>query len=157
MEGMLVRMPMIGEAARSSSRSAPAPVGNGCRHKKRPQAWRVRSSGPGPSGRSLRRRWIVPLLILVPRRPRTAGNKVRVAANTATTDSMIPKAMLRKAGLGTSKMAAKEASTVRALKATAFPAVSIVSATEATMASRSPEMTARRLSANRNRITKKRA
>ena len=100
---------------------------------------------------------MVPLLILVPRRPRTAGNNVRVAANTATTDSMIPKAMLRKAGLGTSKMAAKEASTVSALKATAFPAVSIVSATEATTASRSPGMAPRRPRAERNRMTKKRA
>ena len=99
----------------------------------------------------------MPLLTLVPRRPRTAGNKVRVAANTATTDSMIPKAMLRKAGLGTSRMAAKEASTVRALKATAFPAVSIVSATEATTASRSPGLAPRRSRAERKRITKKRA
>ena len=55
-----------------------------------------------------------------------------MAARTATTDSMMPRAMLRKAGLGTSKMAPRDPSTVRALKATALPAVSIVSATAAT-------------------------
>ena len=61
-----------------------------------------------------------------------------MAASTATTDSMMPKAMDRKAGLGTIMMAARDASTVSALNATALPAVSTVSATEATIASRSP-------------------
>ena len=80
-----------------------------------------------------------------------------MAARTATTASMIPKAIERKAGLGTIRMAASEARTVSALKATALPAVSIVSATEATMASRSPGSAPRRLRAERNRMTRKRA
>jgi hypothetical protein len=87
----------------------------------------------------------------------TAGSKVKVAASTATTASMIPKAIDRKAGLGTMRMAAREASTVKALKATALPAVSTVSATEATMASWSPGSAPRRSRAERNRMTRKRA
>ena len=95
--------------------------------------------------------------MLVPSLPSTAGRRVRVAARTATTESMIPKAIDRNAGLGTIRIAASEASTVSALKATALPAVSTVSATETTMASRSPGTAPRRLSAVRNRMTRKRA
>ena len=69
----------------------------------------------------------------------------------------MPRAMLRKAGLGTMRMAANDARTVTALKATALPAVSMVSATAATTASRSPGMAPRRFKAERNRITMKRA
>ena len=70
---------------------------------------------------------------------------------------MIPKAIDRKAGLGTIMMAARDASTVNALNATALPAVSTVSATDATIASRSPGFASRRVSAARKRMTKKRA
>ena len=80
-----------------------------------------------------------------------------MAASTATTDSMMPKAIDRNAGLGTIRMAASEARTVRALNATALPAVSTVSATEATMASRSPGSALRRSRADRNRMTRNRA
>lgn len=66
-----------------------------------------------------------------------AGSSVNVAARTAITDSTIPSAMLRNAGLGTRRMAASDANTVSALNATALPTVSSVSATEATT-SRSP-------------------
>jgi len=97
------------------------------------------------------------LLMLVPSLPRTAGSSVSVAASTATTESMMPKAMDRKAGLGTMRMAASEASTVSALKATALPAVSTVSATEATIASRSPGSAPRRSNADRKRMTRKSA
>ena len=55
-----------------------------------------------------------------------------MAASTAATARMIPRAVPRKAGLGTSKMAASDAITVKALKVTALPAVSRVSATAAT-------------------------
>ena len=58
-----------------------------------------------------------------------------MAASTATTDSMMPRAMERNAGLGTIRMAASAPSTVSALKATALPAVSSVSATAATTTS----------------------
>ena len=80
-----------------------------------------------------------------------------MAASTATTDSMIPKAIDLKAGLGTTMMAASEASTVSALNATALPAVSTVSATDATIASRSPGFASRRLRAARKRMTRNRA
>ena len=80
-----------------------------------------------------------------------------MAANTATTESMMPKAIERKAGLGTIMMAASDASTVSALNATALPAVSTVSATDATIASRSPGSASRRLRAARKRMTKKSA
>ncbi len=45
-----------------------------------------------------------------------------MAASTATTDSMIPSAIERKAGLGTMRMEASEARTVAAENATALPA-----------------------------------
>ncbi len=80
-----------------------------------------------------------------------------MAASTATTASMIPRAMLRKAGLGTTRMAAKAPRTVRALKATALPAVSSASATEATTASWSPRTAPLRTSAARKRTTMKSA
>ena len=137
-DGMFVRRPITGAAARSSTPRAPRPAGTGWRHSRRPQAW-SRSSRPGrilaPERLGMRMR---PALILVPSRPSTAGSRVRVAASTATTDSMMPRAMERNAGLGTSKMAARDPSTVRALKATALPAVSTVSATAATTPASSP-------------------
>ena len=77
-----------------------------------------------------------------------------MAASTATTESMIPSAMDRNAGLGTSRMAAREARTVSAEKAMALPAVAIVSATDATTASRSPGAAPRRRKAARKRTTR---
>jgi len=58
--------------------------------------------------------------------PSTAGNRVLEAANTKTTESMIPIAIERKAGLGTSSTAESEIRTVRPEKKTALPAVSMV-------------------------------
>ena len=59
----------------------------------------------------------------------TAGSSVSVAASTKATLSMIPSAIERKAGLGTSITAESETNTVAPEKRTAFPAVSIVTAT----------------------------
>ena len=59
----------------------------------------------------------------------TAGSRVRVAASTKTTESMIPTAIERNAGDGTSITAESEISTVAPENSTALPAVSIVSAT----------------------------
>ncbi len=157
-EGMLVRSPITGDAASSSTASAPSPNHAGWRHMVRPHEWSMMSSRPGGSGSGWRRQNRTrPLLMRVPSRPSTAGSRVRVAASTATTDSMMPSAMLRKAGLGTSSIEAKEASTVMALNATALPAVSMVSATEAITTSRSPGVAPRRFSADRNRTTMKSA
>ena len=60
---------------------------------------------------------------------RTAGSSVIVAARTKATLSMIPSAIERKAGLGTSITADSETKTVRPEKRTALPAVSMVIAT----------------------------
>ena len=59
----------------------------------------------------------------------TAGSSVSVAARMKTTESMIPRAIERNAGRGTSITALSEMSTVRPENSTALPAVSIVSAT----------------------------
>ncbi len=61
--------------------------------------------------------------------PRTAGSSVSVATSTKMTDSMIPTAIERNAGLSTSITALSEISTVTPLNSTALPAVSIVSST----------------------------
>ncbi|CAB4937471.1 unannotated protein [freshwater metagenome] len=65
-------------------------------------------------------------------RPSTAGSSVSVAASTNTTASMIPSAIDRNAGLGTSITAVSEIRTVMPEKRTALPAVSIVSTTTRT-------------------------
>jgi hypothetical protein len=69
---------------------------------------------------------------------------------------MIPSAIERKAGLGTIKIEASEARTVKAEKATALPAVAKVSATESTTAALSRGATSTLLArAARNRTTRK--
>ena len=72
------------------------------------------------------------LSTLVPSLPSTAGSSVSVAARMKMTESMIPTAIERNAGLLTSITAVSEISTVRPLKRTALPAVSIVSSTAST-------------------------
>ena len=57
---------------------------------------------------------------------------------------MIPSAIERKAGLGTSITAESEISTVRPLKSTALPAVSIVTATASTGSRPSPKSAPRK-------------
>ena len=59
----------------------------------------------------------------------TAGSSVSVAARMNSTESMIPRAIERNAGLGTSITAESAISTVTPEKSTALPAVSMVSAT----------------------------
>jgi hypothetical protein len=68
----------------------------------------------------------------------TAGRRVSVAASTKTTLRMIPSAVERNAGLGTSSTAESETSTVSPEKRTAFPAVSIVAATASRTSSVDP-------------------
>ena len=110
-------------AARRPSGAAPAPASTVERSE---SAARRRPVGGRAQPDPARRRCGVPSL------PSTAGSSVSVAARTATTDSMMPSAMLRKAGLGTSSTVDSETSTVTPLKATALPAVPIVSAMAAT-------------------------
>jgi hypothetical protein len=81
----------------------------------------------------------------------TAGSSVSVAARTKITEIMIPSAIERNAGLGTSITAESEISTVMPEKRTALPAVSIVSPTARGTSLRWPK------SALRNLITMKSA
>jgi hypothetical protein len=74
----------------------------------------------------------------------TAGSSVSVAARTKTTLSMIPSAIDRKAGLGTSITADSEISTVSPEKSTALPAVSIVTATASRTSSLDPKWAPRK-------------
>ena len=57
-----------------------------------------------------------------------AGSKVSDAAAVATTDRIIPSAIARKTITGTRKIAASDATTVRAERNTALPAVANVAA-----------------------------
>jgi hypothetical protein len=61
-----------------------------------------------------------------------------------TTDSMIPSAIERKAGLGTSITADSEMSTVTPEKSTALPAVSIVVATASRVGASEPKCAPRK-------------
>ena len=88
---------------------------------------------------------------MVPSRPSTAGSSVSVAASTKMTESMIPRAIERNAGLSTSMTADSEMRTVTPLNRTALPAVSMVSSTASTRFSCWPN------SALRKRKTMKRA
>ena len=60
------------------------------------------------------------------------------------TASMIPRLMLRNAGLGTSITAVSEISTVTPLNSTAFPAVSIVTAVASSGSSFEPKKAPRK-------------
>ena len=61
--------------------------------------------------------------------PRIAGSSVSAASSTKLTDSIMPAAIERNAGIGTSRTAERLISTVRPLNSTALPAVSIVTPT----------------------------
>jgi len=74
----------------------------------------------------------------------TAGNSVSVAGRTKTTLIMIPSAIERNAGLGTSITADSEISTVMPEKRTALPAVSIVMATASRADSLEPKKAPRK-------------
>ena len=74
----------------------------------------------------------------------TAGSSVSVARRMKTTESMIPRAIERNAGLGTSITAVSAMSTVRPEKSTALPAVSMVSATASTAERRRPKKAPRK-------------
>ena len=67
-----------------------------------------------------------------------------MAARTNATLSMIPRAIERNAGLGTSITAESETNTVRPEKRTAFPAVSIVFATASRTGRLAPKKAARK-------------
>ncbi len=145
-EGIPVRAPSTGSARRSSSASPMPPNSSGRRQSSSPQrAKRAERCSPECAQGS------ASLSTRVPSLASTAGNRVRVAARTKPTETMIPSATERKAGLGTSRTAARETITVRPEKRTALPAVSIVLATASAGSRPWPK------SAPRNRITTNRA
>ena len=98
-----------------------------------------------------------PASTLVPSLPNTAGSSVSVAASTAMTDNMMPSAIDRNAGLGTSSTVDSDTSTVTPEKAIALPAVPMVSAIASIEACLSPGCAPRRRRAARKRTTRNRA
>ena len=85
-----------------------------------------------------------PLSMRGPSLASTAGSSVSVAARMKSTASMIPSAIDRNAGLGTSITAVSEINTVTPENSTALPAVSIVSATASVADSSDPKNAARK-------------
>ncbi len=124
MEGMAVLRPMIGAASASSTMRALRPQTTGRFQSRSPQAanFGERCSRVLTQGSDS-------LLILWSSLNRTSGSRVRVAARTKTTESMIPPAIERKDGEGTIITADSEIRTVAPESRTALPAVSMVSAT----------------------------
>ena len=138
MLGMPVRSPSTGAARRASAPRTRPPASQGRRCSIAPQ--RCSSSSIPRRGRGLRSACTRlgsrtrPASIFGPSLPRTAGSSVRVAARTATTESMIPSAIDRNAGLGTSSTVDSDTRTVTPENAIALPAVPMVSATASTAA-----------------------
>jgi hypothetical protein len=145
-DGMPVSSDSTGTASASSTTTVVAPSAHGRRQSRSPQAAKrgLRCSPWCTHGSAS-------LSTRAPSRPSTAGSSVSVAASTKTTDSMIPAAIERNAGLFTSITALSETSTVRPLSSTALPAVSIVSSTASTGSRPDPN------NAPRNRWTTNRA
>ena len=126
-----------------------AASGAACRRGGFPAAARASRAARGAGARQR----IRPASIRRPSLPRTAGSKVSVAARTATTESMMPSAMLRNAGLGTIRTVVRATRTVSPLNATAFPAVPIVSAIASMDALTRSGFSARACKAARKRTT----
>ena len=139
---MPVFSPKTGSASTSSATTAIEPKASGCFHSRSPQAAKrgERCSPECTHGSAS-------LSTRGPSLPSTAGSSVSVAARMKMTESMIPSAIDRNAGEGTSITAVSEISTVTPLKSTALPAVSIVSATACSTGSWEPK------SAPRKRMT----
>ena len=123
-----------GMARASRTATAATPYGSGLRHRRSPHAAK-RAERCSPECTHLS----ASLSTRGPSLASTAGSSVSVASRMKTTESMIPRAIDRKAGEGTSITALSEMSTVRPLKRTALPAVSIVTAVAWAAVSREPK------------------
>ncbi len=123
MEGMAVVRPTIGAASASNKIRAPRPQATGRFQSRSPHAANLgeRCSLDFTHGSAS-------LLIRWSSLNSTNGNSVRVAARTKATESMMPPAIERNDGDGTSITADSEISTVTPERSTALPAVSMVSA-----------------------------
>ena len=145
-EGIAVFSPMIGAARASSTTSEARPKATGRFQRRSPQAANLgeRCSPECTQGRES-------LLIRWSSLKSTSGSRVSVAASTKTTESMMPPAIDRNDGDGTSITADSEISTVAPESSTALPAVSIVSAIACRGESWSP------IRAARKRTTRNRA
>ncbi len=138
-EGMPVCRFRTGTASASSAMTASAPNATGRLHSRSPHAAK-RGERCSPE----RAHGSAPLSTRGPSLASTAGSSVSVAARMKVTASMIPTAIERNAGLGTSMTAVSEMSTVSPENSTALPAVSIVSATASSADSREPKNAARK-------------
>ena len=119
-DGIPVRSPSTGAARTSRASSAGTPYRSGrAQIRSAQRAKNGDRCSPECTQRSARRS------TRLPSPPSTAGSSVSVAASTNTTATMIPSAIDRNAGLGTSITADSEISTVTPLNSTALPAVSI--------------------------------
>ena len=134
-----MRSPTTGAASRTSATTATAPKATGRRHSRSPQAANrgERCSPTCTQGSE-------PQLTLSSSADSTTGSRVRVAASTKTTASMMPPAIERNDGDGTSMTAESDTRTVRPESSTALPAVSMVSAIASAGSSWEPSRAARK-------------
>ena len=126
---MPVFSPRTGSASTTSTSAAPGPSTDAWRQRRPAQR-----ADSGERSVAARRRPSRSASTRCPSFASTAGRSVSVAASTKATLSMIPSAVDRNAGLGTSRTADNDTRTVIAENSTACPAVSIVTTT----ASRTP-------------------
>ena len=120
-DGMPVFRPKIGQREQNQDEGRGGAVDVWLRQRRSPQAAkRAERCSPECTQRSGSASTFGPSL------PSTAGSSVIVAARTKATLIMIPSAIERNAGLGTSITAESETKTVKPENSTAFPAVSIV-------------------------------
>jgi hypothetical protein len=138
-DGIPVSSPTIGKVKATRIASAPPPKRMGRRHSRSAQR---ANAGERCSPECTQRS--APLSTRGPSFASVAGSRVSDAARMKTTDSMIPSAIDRKAGLGTSITAESETRTVTPEKSTALPAVSIVTATASIGSSFEPKWAPRK-------------
>ena len=138
-DGIPVVRPTTGIASTSSARRAGSPYRTGRRQSRSAQAAKraERCSPLCAHGRAN-------LSTLGPSLASTAGSRVSVAARMNATEIMIPSAIERNAGLGTSITADSEIRTVIPEKRTALPAVSMVSPTASTTGRLEPKRAPRK-------------
>ena len=124
MEGIAVRRPTTGAAAARRMTSEARPQAIGCRHSRSPQR-----ANRGELAAVLFAQGSASRSSLASSLNSVTGSRVRVAASTKSTESMIPPAADRNEGDGTRSTADSETSMVPPDSRTALPAVSMVSAT----------------------------
>ncbi len=126
-EGIPVSSWATGHASAATTSRPASPKASGRRHAVAAQAANRGERPPPRLAHGSASRFTRP-----PSFARTAGSRVSEAASTKLTASMMPRAIERKAGLGTSSTADSATSTVTPENSTALPAVSIARPTAST-------------------------